>query len=180
MNEIYINIFLQLGAIIVAFIAGRYGAKQEQQITYRKVFDGCYYKILCIIEKDFYSKELSGREIKDYAKQCIEIFENSEGYYYHSLENYCKRMEKETKYDNLLETWLAFCWSFDRQLTRVEKEISLPKRSFTYRVNTGQYSSVGQLLISYFSTFPIAGLFVIILLAISFLPYVVRILDHLN
>ena len=180
MNEIYINIILQLGAIIVAFIAGRYGAKQEQQITSREIFDRCYYKIFRVIEKDFHSKELSKSEIKDYANQCIEIFENSEGYYYHTLEKYCKQIEEETEYNNVLKIWLSFCWSFDKQLTRVEKEIGLPKRSFTYRANTGQYSSVGQLLISYFSTFPIAGLLVIILLAISFLPYVVQILDHLN
>lgn len=149
-----ISYLLQLITVLVAYIAGKYAAKQEQQITSRKIFENCYQKIFKLIERDFYSEKLSISDLHTYANQILEIFEESKGYYYHSLEEYCRQLAQTTDPDNAKETWEAFCWSFDRQLIKVEKSLGLPIRSFSYRMNRKQYSDWKQIFMIFFLSFP--------------------------
>jgi hypothetical protein len=174
MNKDYLNLSIQVISIIVAFAVGKYSTKQEKQITSRKLFENCYQKVFSLIEKDFYNEELSLLELKDYSLKITDIFKYTDGYYYHSLEEYCNRILKTNNLEDANENWLAFCWSFDRQLIKTEKEIGLPIRSFTYRVSVNQYSSLWQIVASFFRSFPLSIIFLVILLALYIFLFLAR------
>lgn len=169
MNVNIINFVLQFLAITVAYVAGRYSAKQEQQITSRIIFEKCYHPIFTTIESDFYSKELTLEQMQNHAKEILEIFKNSNGYYYHSLEEYCYRLSIVTDISTAKELWLSFCWSFDRQLIKIEKSLGLPRRSFAYRMNRNQFSSKTQMFISFILNYPSVLVLLVIYIALYIL-----------
>lgn len=169
MNNNNIKLVLQLLAIAVAYFAGTYSAKQEQQITSRIIFEKCYHKIFLIIEKDFLSKELTLEQMQEYAKNILKIFKSANGYYYHSLEEYCRRLKSDNNISSARDLWLSFCWSFDKQLIKVEKSIGLPRRSFAYRMNRKQFSNKIQMITSFFSSFPSITIILVIYIVLSIL-----------
>lgn len=164
-SNFILPILTALIGILGVIIGGRYSLRTNQQETSRIIFEKTYHPIFKIIEDKFYKKDLSDYEITKLGREIYQILDDSKGYYYPSLKQYSSQMFSPDYKGDLNELWNSFCWSFDKEYSRVSKEIGLPQRSRYYRLNMRQYENKFQLIKIYvFSKYVIYDLLLIFIM----------------
>lgn len=134
-----LNIFLTaLIAIITSVITSKYSAKPEKQKTSRIMFDVCYSKIYSLVEYDLYSENITLEQVQAYGSEIVSICDGANNYFFPSVKVHAEWLRDSTE-SNYKETWLYFSKRFSLRYDTSCKDIGLPLRNKSYRINRNHY-----------------------------------------
>ncbi|WP_368644802.1 hypothetical protein AB4027_06885 [Alkalibacterium putridalgicola] len=163
LNELFIPVLL---TIISSYATFKIGIKPEKQKTSRLLYEKSFLPIFNYVENDLYSKSITVKEAHEIANQIIILLSNSDGYYHPSVKDYALKLKRSNDKD-YMKHWTYFSERFSYRYDRLCKDIGIPLRNSSYRINHKHYKNKFELIKLFIKlSWPVLFLLVLYLLMI--------------
>lgn len=142
--SLLLTVFITL---LSAYLGFKASGLSDQNCTAKLMVEKIYFPVFSLIEKDLF-QQITLKKAVDYGVKITDLISQNPMYIYPSLKLYAERLSNSSE-DDFQENFKVLCWSVNKYYDKYSKKIGLPLRSYTYRINTGQYENRHQLFFYY-------------------------------